>query len=488
MEERTNQLAHFLKKQGVEKGDRVGVYLNRSLESVIGVYAILKAGGAFVPLDAAAPVARVKLLIEDCEIACLITGPVLRRQLKQLVSDAPACLQTVVGYEPEDTIKGYSWNTIADFPTSSPTVKLLGSDLAYIMYTSGSTGNPKGIMHTHSSGLAYAKLSADLYDLQKEDVVANHCALHYDISTFGYFSAPLVGATVFMLSDAHVKFPASLIPLLAKEKVSVWYSVPLALIQMLQSGQLVNHHLGSLRWVLTGGEPFAPAHIRALMKLWPQAIFSNVYGPAEVNQCTYYHLNQPPADDEAIPLGQLWDDTEGLIVDADDEEVVKGEIGELLVRSATMMRGYWKRPDLTEKAFYQRSRLPGFTETFYRTGDLVKINEAGELLFLGRKDRQIKTRGYRVELEEVENALNALDEVFISAVFPRRNGEEGWLIEALVVSTAGTVIDEINLNKQLKKTLPPYAIPNRIHFTESIPRTAAGKIDRKALLTKIEGQ
>ena len=183
-------------------------------------------------------------------------------------------------------------------------VKILESDLAYIMYTSGSTGAPKGIMHTHHSGLSYAKLSTQVYDVKPSDRIANHAPLHFDISTFGYFSGPLASATTVIIPDAYTKLPASLSTLMEQEKISIWYSVPLALVQLLHNGVLEARDLSSLRWVLYGGENFMPKYIRSLMALWSNATFSNVYGPAEVNQCTFYHLNMPPESDGPIPIGK----------------------------------------------------------------------------------------------------------------------------------------------------------------------------------------
>lgn len=482
LEERSNQLAHLLLAEGIQKGDRVGIYLNRCIESVIAVYGVLKAGAAFVPLASHTPVVQLVEQIAFVETSILITGPALKHQLRKLLAAQPTGLQTIVGIEAEG-YSSYPWSVLVGQSSASPNVPILSDDLAYIMYTSGSTGQPKGIMHTHSSGLSYARLSADLYTLHSEDVVANHCALHYDISTFGYFSAPLVGATTFLLTDAQVNFPASAIPALAEAGLTVWYSVPLAVVQMLKTGLLAKHPFTKLRYLLTGGEPFAPSHIRQLMQLWPQAVFSNVYGPAEVNQCTYYNFDTLPASADAVPLGYFWCDATGLVVDENDKEVSTGEIGELLVRSSTRMQGYWRRPDLTAKAFYRQTTIDDVEHIYYRTGDLVYYNADGQLMFMGRKDRQIKTRGYRVELTAVEQAINALDAISEAAVYPTRNGEEGWLIEAVAISAGREEVSSASLRQALAQDLPAYALPQHIYLVAEIPRTAAGKLDHQAIKT-----
>lgn len=500
---RSNQLANWLIEEGLRPGDRVGIYLHRCLESVIAVYGVFKAGGAYVPLDPNAPIPRTTQLIQNCGIRHLLSSKNQRRQLPEILSASPN-LQAILAYPMEDAAKAVSWDQLDNLATHAPDIRQLESDLAYIMYTSGSTGQPKGIMHTHASGMAYARLSSDLYALQANDIVGNHCALHFDMSTLGYFSAPMAGATTVLISDAHTKFPLSLLQLIAREKISVWYSVPLALTQLLQTGQLKDYDLSALRWVLFGGEPFPPAQARELMAQLPQASLSNVYGPAEVNQCTYYNFSSPPTNDESLPLGYVWNNTEVLIVDDNDQPVAAGEIGELLVRSATMMQAYWNAPELNEKAFFHRHRFGGFTETFYRTGDLVctsagrtptekfeppinrqpsfgqdTVAEQRVLLFQGRKDRQLKIRGHRIELEEVEHIVNALPMVRHSVVFPVPKGEEGFLLELLIESEEKQ--DARELRRVLAQHLPAIALPQKIHFTKALPRTAAGKIDRKAV-------
>ena len=487
LRDKMNQLAHHLHKQGVKKGDRIGVYMNRCLETAVAIYGIMQAGAAYVPLDPFAPTSRIQFLLEDCEIRHLISTRTQKRALLKLL-DTELALESIIGLKEDWQISTTSWEEMEQLPTNFVRpFRLLEKDLAYIMYTSGSTGAPKGIMHTHYSGLSYARLSADLYDLQSTDRVGNHCALNYDISTFGYFSAPLCKATTIIVSDAHTKMPASLANLMEQEQLTFWYSVPLALIQLLKTGTLAQKDMHHLRWVLFGGESFSVQHLRVLMEIWPQARFSNVYGPAEVNQCTFYHIPEPPKDNEPIPLGQVWNNTDYLIVDEKDERVAPDTVGELLIRTTTMMQGYWKRPDLTKQSLYRQEEIPGFETFYYRTGDLVRLRADGNLVFMGRKDRQIKTRGYRVELEEVENILVAHEAIMEGAVFPVKNGEEGLLIEALVVLQKQQEISEAELQKYIKQHLPDYAVPHRIRFTQSIPYSSAGKIDRSKLQDVVEG-
>jgi amino acid adenylation domain-containing protein len=481
---RTNALARTLREQGVKRGDRVGIYLNKSLESAVAIYGILKAGAAYVPLDPLAPVSRLAFVLQDCGIRHLISEDSKATKLRALVQDE-VVLDSVVGLSGQDNLpfRAIAWHEVEAVPDQSPPqVTMMEHDLAYIMYTSGSTGEPKGLTHTHYSGLSYAKLAAEVYDLCLEDRLSNFPPLHFDQSTFDYFSGPLAGATTVIIPEEYTRFPASLSQLMADEQLTIWYSVPFALIQLLLRGVLDQRNLESLRWVLFGGEPFPPKYLRQLMNHWPQARFSNVYGPAEVNQCTFYHV--PPLaenNDEPLPIGKIWPNAEALVVEEADKPVDPGEVGELLVRTPTLMRGYWNRPELDAKAFFYRQQPGGGQDRFYRTGDLVQLREDGDYDFLGRKDRQIKTRGNRVELDEVEAALLSYDLVEEAAVFPVADAEGSQAIHAAVVCIKGASLRKPELVKHLSEHLARYAIPTQIEVREEFPRTSSGKINRKVL-------
>jgi amino acid adenylation domain-containing protein len=483
LQQQAARLACLLHDQGVQRGDRVGIFLHKSLESAAAIYGILRAGAAYVPIDPLSPPARVEFVVQDCGIRCLISHTPKLPVLRQLAQRGLE-LDCVIGVSPAAGLpwRCFEWDDAARAPELQRLPRLVEDDLAYIMYTSGSTGKPKGLMHTHASGLAYARQSAGLYGVRPDDILGNHSPLHFDMSTFEYFSGPLAGATTVIIPEAYTKLPASLSALIDSERMTFWYSVPFALIQLLLRGALEQRDLSSLRWVLFGGEPFPAKYLRQLMERLPQARFSNVYGPAEVNQCTYYHLPGPPQDDsEAIPIGQVWDNAEGLVLDENDQSVPAGEPGELVVRTPTMMRGYWGRPDLNERAFYYRPVFEHYQDRFYRTGDLVQEQPDGSLLFLGRKDRQIKTRGYRVEMDEVEKALASHPQVEECAVYAVPEAEGSQTIEAALIMKAGAQVGEAELRRFLAGLLPPYALPAALVFYEAFPRTGSGKIDRRAL-------
>lgn len=488
----SNRLAAMLVEAGVKPSDRVGIYMYKSLELPVALYGILKAGAAYVPIDPTAPHARVKFIIEDCNIEHLVSDAAHSRKFGALLPELPA-LKTAVGLErpggADAACEFVTWPQIEAFAGDDPKVKIVEQDLAYIMYTSGSTGVPKGLMHTHASGLAYARLSAREYGVRSDDRLGNHSPLHFDMSTFEYLTGPLCGATSVIISEEVTLFPQSLAALIEAERLTFWYSVPLALIQLLDQGDIAQRDCSSLRWVLFGGEPFAPKHLNRLMALWPSARFSNSYGPAEVNQCTAYHLPVGKVlEDGAVPIGRVWPGAEGLVLDEHDQEVQQGEPGELMIRAPTMMQGYWARPDLNGRAFFRQALFPGFEKVFYRTGDLVRERNDGKLEFLGRKDRMVKIRGYRVELDEVEAAIIAMPEVAEAGAVVVDSGEGELQICAAALAKDGFELDSNSLKRGIAKRLPVYAVPDAVEPLESLPRTGSGKIDRTALKKVFENK
>ncbi len=335
---KSNQLAHVLRDQGVRPKDRVGVFLDKSLETPLAIYGIMKAGAAYVPLDPRSPVQRLVDIIHDCDLKGIIAQDNKVKVLREVAAQQQI-MQFVIGLS--DTtdlnLRVLPWADLDAYPAeNAPDVRVIDDDLAYVMYTSGSTGKPKGIMHTHSSGLSYARMSADTYAVRPEDRLSNHSPLHFDMSTFDYLTGPLCGSTTVIIPETYTLFPMNLAQLIEDERLTIWYSVPFALIQLVLRGGLDKRDFSSLRWILYGGEPFPITHLRALMERLPNARVSNVYGPAEVNQCTYYHLPPLPAwddGDSTVPLGVIWDNAEGLILSHDDSLVEPGEAGELVVRT-----------------------------------------------------------------------------------------------------------------------------------------------------------
>lgn len=484
--DRAGRLAGVLSDQGVRRGDRVGIYLNKSLESAVAIYGILAAGAAYVPLDPFAPPARLGFVVQDCGIRHLVTRPEKAETVAEILTVAPE-VEFLVGMDAPAGWdgRGLTWAEVERSASGKlPDPGTIEQDLAYILYTSGSTGVPKGIMHTHRSALSFAEWAAAEYGLRPEDRLSNHAPLHFDLSTFDMFAGHLAGSTTIIIPESVTKFPASLSKLMAEERISVWYSVPYALIQLLAHGSLAKRDLTTLRWVLFAGEPFPTKHLREVMASLPRARFSNLYGPTETNVCTYYHVPVLPGDsDEPIPIGRPCANVDALVLDEAEQPVPDGEVGELLIRGPVTMRGYWGQAEKTSRSFHLRQLLPGMQEAYYRTGDLVRRMPDGNFAFLGRKDRQVKTRGYRVELDEIEVALLTHPAVEEAAVYTVADGQGSSLIEGAVTAKAGIPVAVDDLISHLSERLPPYAIPSRLSIASDFPRTSTGKIDRRTLQT-----
>lgn len=475
----TERLAAALQAVGVRRGDRVGVFLHKSVASFVAVHAVLRAGAAYVPIDPFAPARALATIAVDCGIEVLVSEPRQRKVLAEAAPLAPA-LRCIVGIE--QAIEGVTRVTPAEVAAAdgfvAPTV--LSDDLAYVMYTSGSTGTPKGLMHTHRSGLRYAQLAVDTYGVRPEDRLANSAPFHFDISTFELFAGPLAGAMSLVIPEPYLKMPASLSQLVADERCTFWYSVPFLLTELLQRGALDQRDLSALRWVLFGGEVADPDVITRLGRHLPNARFSNSYGPAEVNQCLYHHLPGPPPPGQTIPIGRAWGDAEVLVVDEERRPVPDGAVGELLVRTSTMMAGYWGRPDLDARAFVTTPLPGGRQARWYATGDLVRRRDDGEHEFIGRRDHQVKVRGNRVELESVESVLASLAGVD-HAVAGVVEVEGTTALVAGVVTSADTPVELDELLREVARVLPPYAVPYRLVSIDHLPLTGSGKIDRRAI-------
>ena len=293
----------------------------------------------------------------------------------------------------------------------------------------------------------------------------------------------MAGSCTVIITEDVMRFSANLAELIERERLTVWYSVPMPLTRMLADGALAGRDLSSVRWLMYGGETYPPKYLRQLLQLFTSATISNVYGPAETNQCTYYNFSTPDeVPDEGVPIGLPWQWATIRIVDPDDVLGPSTREGELLVSSPTMMTGYWggRFPEVCVDI-----EEGGVTRRYYRTGDLVREASDGQLFFLGRRDRMIKSRGQRIELDEVESTLNSLGDVVEAAVIAAPGNDGSSQIRAAVIPS-----DEFSTDRkimiELQSKLSPAAIPTQIKVLREFPRTTSGKIDRRALAASLE--
>ncbi|MFK8025630.1 MAG: AMP-binding protein [Ilumatobacter sp.] len=465
-----SRVAGALVDAGLEPGDRVVVRMLKSVRSFVAVHGVLRAGGVVTPVDPLAPAGHAIAVAADAGASIGLCDP--RSGAGLAAPDGPLA-----------HILDPAVILASDVPPTAVDVAVGPDDVAYIIYTSGSTGRPKGIVHTHASALAYATAAADEYQLGSADRFANIAPLQFDQSTFELYTAALLGACVVVVPDAMLRFPASLSKLIADQRVSVWYSVPFVLEQMVARGAPEERDFSALRWILFGGESFAADRLAALRAHTPNATISNVYGPAEVNQCTRHDIVPGAPLDPDIPIGAAWSVATCRLVEPDDvETTIDGPgVGRLLVHTATAMSGYWRRPDLTDSAFHD---LDG--GRWYDTGDLVRRRDDELLVFVGRVDNQVKVRGQRIELEAVDAALNDLPGVdaAIAVVLRGADSTEMDRLVALVVTSSQTD----GVRAELATRLAPQMVPDEVIAVSDLPRTSSGKIDRPASQQLVSGR
>jgi amino acid adenylation domain-containing protein len=360
--------------------------------------------------------------------------------------------------------------------------QITGDDLAYMLYTSGSTGQPKGVMLSHKAALAFVDWSYRTFSVKPHDVISSHAPLHFDLSVFDIFVSIKAGAKICLVPQGLSSFPKSVVEFINNNKISIWYSVPSILTQLILYGNLEEQKFSSLKQILFAGEVFPSKYLRSIMELIPHAKYYNLYGPTETNVITYYQVTEPPETDKAIPIGKLCDGVASFIVNESGTLVREGEQGELYVTCPTLMEGYWNDAQKTESVLSKNIHDPSSDKTLYKTGDLVSWNSNGYLNYHGRCDAMIKSRGYRIELGEVETALLSHTGIKEAAVTAVPDDKIGNIIKAVVVAKNKDEITENEVKRFCSKKIPHYMIPEIITIVDSLPRTSTGKIDRKKLV------
>jgi amino acid adenylation domain-containing protein len=485
LDQQSNRLAHLLQQHGVRKGDRVGLYFPKSVESVISMFAVLKAGGVYVPLDPQAPADRVGYIIGNCGIRVLITNDEKRRGLSpETLASLELSVLTGADLKSSNGGKVVPWTILQEFPgDAEPKVTLTETDLAYILYTSGSTGRPKGVMLSHQNALTFVEWCAATFQITSEDELSNHAPLHFDLSVFDVYNAVEAGATVYLVTEDLALFPMTLANFIASKGITVWYSVPSALILLLLHADVRREKFPRLRTVLFAGEVFPMKYLRQLAEALPGVDLFNLYGPTETNVCTYYQVEPARLESmDKLPIGIACENTEVFAVNDQDQIATRpGETGELYVRGPAVTYGYWADEEKTARMVVPNRFQKQFRENMYRTGDLVTLAEDGNYYFLGRRDSMIKSRGYRIELGEIESALLSHPGVKEAAAIAIPDDIVGNRIKAVVSAHDSMVLKAAELQQFCAAKIPKYMIPELIEFMEDLPKTSTGKIDRVRL-------
>lgn len=494
LDQLSNQVARTLLRVGVQRGDRVGILVHKSPASVISIFGILKAGAAYVPLDANAPAPRLRYITRNCDIHTLLTATnKLERVAEMLAEETP--LQHIILTDAEDDpgieLQGIRdlvrWNDVlAEEVAPPPEPATIENDLAYILYTSGSTGDPKGVMISHRTILTFINWCHDTFDLRHTDIVTSHAPIHFDLSTFDIYATIKAGGSIVLVPEKASVFPVQLVRLLQDEQVTITYLVPSILSLMVSYGRLQNHDLSALRLILFAGEVFPIKYLRRLVQALPHPDYYNLYGPTETNVCTYYRVRPEdvhPDRTKPVPIGKACANMEVFAVDEDGQIITEpGVEGELWVRGSCVAQGYWGDPQRTSRNFVPNVHQTQFDEIAYRTGDMVTLAEDGEnWLFIGRRDHMIKSRGYRIELGEIETALYSLKGVKEAAAVAIPDDFVGNRIKAVVVPAHNGALTANDVKQHCSQHLPNYMVPELIDFVAELPRTSTGKVNRPRL-------
>ena len=466
----SKRIGTFINNKINETNKPVLIFIDKTVNCLEAMIGTLYSGNFYTIIDVKSPKNRIESIVENLEAEIIITDEKNQKKLDILELN----IKNVFVYE--EMIK----TEIDDVKLNKINNDRIDTDTMYILYTSGSTGIPKGVVLNHRAVLSYIKWVEETFNINEKTIWGSQTPFYFSMSITDVFTTMLTGATMYIIPKVNFSFPINLIKYLNENKINTIYWVPSALCIVANLGALKDVELPNLKKVLFAGEVMPTKQLNMWVKAIPDAMFANLFGPTETTDiCSYYILDKELKDTDSVPIGKHCNNCNLIVVDKNGQEIKYKEneesaSGELLARGSFLASGYYKNEEKTKQAFIQNPINKCFPEIVYKTGDIVKYDETGNLIYLSRKDYQIKHMGYRIELGEIERNIYGVDGVTLCcAIYDDAN-------QKIVLYYQGT-IDEIELAKEFEKILLPYMRPNELIKLEKMPYNANGKIDRKEL-------
>lgn len=443
-----------------KRNSPVAIFLPKSCDTLVAFTAVLYSGNFYAPIDVKTPISRLQHILKSLDPFLIITNTSLISKFSD-ISDCSILDIDEVDFTCINKCEVDNWTHVID------------TDPVYCMHTSGSTGNPKGVLIPHKAVIDYIEWTVQNYQIDSSNKIANQVPFHFDISTLDIFLMFYTGATLHIVPESLFSFPVRLIEYLEKHEITFIFWVPSALSKVSNLKCLKSGNLPNLKFVLFCGEVMPTKCLNYWLNYLPNTIFSNLYGPTETTVAsTFYTIDRVFSDSEHLPIGFPCRNTEILLLDQKNQLIKSGEIGEICIRGTGLALAYWRDKNKTEESFIQNPTHTNYPDLIYKTGDLARLNDNRELVFIGRKDTQIKHLGHRIELGEIETALNSLIEIMSCCVL-----YEHSQIICILESKVKTLNDN-SLKNKLLELLPKYMVPSRFHQIDEMPLNQNGKIDR----------